>query len=65
MSALDAHEAMLYERLEDGVVDCHVCPRRCHIAPGKSGVCRARANRDGTLYAITYGRVCSVAADPI
>ena len=56
---------MLYERLEDGAVECHVCPRRCHIAPGKSGVCRARANRDGTLYAITYGRVCSVAADPI
>ena len=59
------HEAMLYERLEDGAVRCRVCPRLCRIAPGKSGVCRARANRDGTLYAITYGRVCSVAADPI
>ena len=45
--------------------DCHVCPRLCHIEPGKSGVCRARVNRDGVLYAITYGRVCSVAADPI
>ena len=59
------HEAMLYERLDDGAVQCHVCPRLCRIEPGKSGVCRARANRDGTLYAITYGRVCSVAADPI
>jgi pyruvate formate lyase activating enzyme len=59
------HEAMLYDRTEGGAVDCHVCPRRCHILPGKSGVCRARINRDGTLYAITYARVCSVAADPI
>ncbi len=59
------HEAMLYERLSDGAVQCHVCPRLCHITPGRSGVCRARANRDGRLYAITYGRVCSVAADPI
>jgi pyruvate formate lyase activating enzyme len=59
------HEAMLYERRDDGSVDCRVCPRLCHIRPGKSGSCRARVNRDGTLYAITYGRVCSVAADPI
>jgi len=59
------HEAMLYDRFDDGAVRCRVCPRLCRIVPGKSGVCRARANRDGTLYAITYGRVCSVAADPI
>ena len=63
--AAERHEAMLYDRAEGGAVDCRVCPRRCHIASGKSGVCRARVNRDGTLYAITYGRVCSVAADPI
>ena len=63
--AIDWHEAMLYERLEGGAVQCHVCPRLCRIAAGKSGVCRARTNRDGTLFAITYGRVCSVAADPI
>ena len=61
----DWHEAMLYEPLGEGVVQCHVCPRLCRIAPGKSGTCRARVNRDGVLYAITYGRVCSVAADPI
>ena len=61
----DWHEAMLYEPLGEGVVQCHVCPRLCRIAPGKSGTCRARVNRDGVLYAITYGKVCSVAADPI
>jgi pyruvate formate lyase activating enzyme len=59
------HEAMLYDRREDGSVDCRVCPKLCHVKAGKSGACRARLNRDGTLYAITYGRVCSVAADPI
>jgi pyruvate formate lyase activating enzyme len=61
----DLHEAMLYDELGEGAVLCHVCPRLCRIAPGKSGVCRARVNKDGKLYAITYGRVCSVAADPI
>jgi pyruvate formate lyase activating enzyme len=62
---MDKHEAMLQEDLGEDVVQCHVCPRLCHIAPGKSGVCRARVNEDGKLYAITYGKVCSVAADPI
>ena len=61
----DLHEAMLYDELDDGAVQCHVCPRLCRIVPGKSGTCRARVNRDGKLYAITYGKVCSVAADPI
>jgi len=64
-SGADRHEAILYDRLDDGVVQCRVCPRACRIPSGKSGACRARANRDGALYAITYGRVCSVAADPI
>jgi pyruvate formate lyase activating enzyme len=61
----ELHEAMLYDELDDGAVRCRVCPRLCRIAPGKSGVCRARVNRDGKLYAVTYGKVCSVAADPI
>jgi pyruvate formate lyase activating enzyme len=61
----DRHEAMLQEDLGEGVVQCHVCPRLCRVAPGKSGVCRARVNEDGKLYAVTYGKVCSVAADPI
>jgi pyruvate formate lyase activating enzyme len=65
MSAPAWHEALLYDRRDDGAVDCRVCPRLCHIHAGTSGACRARVNRDGTLYAITYGSVCSVAADPI
>lgn len=65
MSVPDWREAMLYDRREDGAVSCRVCPRRCHIKEGAAGACRARVNRGGVLYAITYGRVCSVAADPI
>jgi len=59
------HEALLYERRDDRSVDCGVCPRRCHIAPGKAGVCRARLNRDGVLDSIVYARSISAAADPI
>ena len=64
-SAENVHEAILYERRSDGLVQCHVCPRTCIIGPGKRGTCRARENRGGTLYSLIYDRVCSVAADPI
>lgn len=61
----ELHEALLYGRRDDGSVDCRVCPRLCHIRPGQSGVCRARVNEHGRLYAVTYGLVCSVVADPM
>ena len=65
MADADLHEAILYERRAEGVVQCHVCPRLCVIRPGKSGACRARVNHDGRLYLLIYDRVCSVAADPV
>jgi len=58
-------EAMLYEKLPEGRVQCHVCQWRCRINPGKMGVCRMRINRDGTLYTMNYGQVSSVASDHI
>ncbi len=58
------HEASLW-RVEDGRVHCHLCPHGCRIADGRRGVCGVRENRGGTLYALTYGEVSSIAVDPI
>ena len=58
------HEALLW-RTEDDRIHCHLCPHSCRIAPGKRGVCGVRENVDGTLIALTYAEVSSVAADPI
>lgn len=44
---------------------CTVCPRRCRLAPGQTGFCRARRNEGGTVVAGNYGRVTSLALDPI
>ncbi len=44
---------------------CELCPHRCLIDAGQRGICRVRENRDGTLYAATYGKVTSVHLDPI
>jgi len=58
-------EARYYEKIEGGLVHCHLCPHECRIADGKAGRCRIRVNDGGELRATTYGRVTSVALDPI
>ncbi|MFC1918311.1 AmmeMemoRadiSam system radical SAM enzyme [Chloroflexota bacterium] len=59
------HEAMLYEKLGDSRVRCHTCQWRCRINAEKFGVCGMYRNQGGTLYNLNYGKVSSVAADPI
>lgn len=58
-------EAMLYEKLDDHVVQCALCAHRCRIQPGKDGICGVRENRDGVLHTLVYGRAISAAVDPI
>lgn len=58
-------EALFYEKLDDGRVRCLLCPHGCLIKSGSTGICRARKNDGGTLYATTYAEVTSVCLDPI
>ena len=58
-------EAMLYNPLEDGKVQCILCNHRCVISPLKRGLCGVRENRDGKLYTLIYGRAISLNVDPI
>ncbi len=44
---------------------CGLCPHRCALGPGQTGLCRARTNRDGTIVCSNYGRVTSLALDPV
>ncbi|MBW6467572.1 MAG: AmmeMemoRadiSam system radical SAM enzyme [Coriobacteriia bacterium] len=46
-------------------VRCDLCPWRCLIAEGHTGACGVRRNTRGTLEALTYGLVSSLAVDPI
>ncbi len=58
-------EALLYERLSNSAVRCHVCQWRCRIGPGRLGLCKMRRNDDGVLYTLNYAEVSSAAVDPI
>lgn len=58
-------EALYYEKKENLKVKCLLCPKYCMIEPGEIGHCRVRKNIDGTLYALSYGKVTGFHLDPI
>jgi pyruvate formate lyase activating enzyme len=58
--------ARFWEKAEEGdEVRCGLCPHACRIHPGGTGRCRVRRNRAGSLELPFYGRLSSVAVDPI
>ena len=57
-------EARFYKVIEGGV-ECQLCPHHCHIKEGGRGICRSRECRDGKLWALSYGRPCAMADDPV
>lgn len=44
---------------------CPVCPHHCKIGEGKTGRCRARKNEGGKIVCASYGKLTSMALDPI
>ena len=47
------------------MVKCDVCFRHCELEEGQAGVCGARVCRNGTVCPENYGRITSLALDPI
>lgn len=46
-------------------VTCSLCFHHCRLEEGRTGVCRARANRGGQIVPLNYGRLTALALDPI
>jgi pyruvate formate lyase activating enzyme len=68
--AMDAHDCIdvgYWTRLEDGRVECALCPRYCKMRPGQRGLCFVRrAREDGEGMELTgYGRSTGFCVDPI
>ncbi|MCD6093834.1 MAG: AmmeMemoRadiSam system radical SAM enzyme [Candidatus Omnitrophica bacterium] len=58
-------EALLYVKLPDKSVRCHLCAHHCLIREGKRGICRVRENQGGVLYSLVYGKPVAQHIDPI
>lgn len=60
-----SNTAMLAKPLQNKAVQCVACNRYCKIPNGQSGFCGVRANNDGKLELLVYGKPCAVWIDPI
>jgi pyruvate formate lyase activating enzyme len=54
-----------WHRLEDGRIQCDVCPRACKLRDGQRGLCFVRACEGGEIVLATYGRSSGFCVDPI
>ena len=62
---LPAREASWYKKLEEGRIECQLCPQACTVADAERGTCGARENRGGTYVTLVHSLACSIHADPI
>jgi pyruvate formate lyase activating enzyme len=54
-----------WHTLDDGRVQCDMCPRYCHMREGQRGMCFVRMCQDGKVVLTTYGRSSGFCVDPI
>ena len=54
-----------WHRLEDGRIQCDVCPRFCKLNEGQRGLCFVRACQNQEIVLTTYGRSSGFCIDPI
>ncbi len=54
-----------WHRLDDGRIQCDVCPRFCKLQEGQRGLCFVRACENGQIVLTTYGRSSGFCVDPI
>jgi pyruvate formate lyase activating enzyme len=51
--------------LDDGRIQCDLCPRECKLREGQRGLCYVRARIDNEIVLTTYGRSSGFCVDPI
>jgi pyruvate formate lyase activating enzyme len=54
-----------WHRLDDGRLQCDVCPRYCKLHEGQRGLCFVRGRRGDEIVLTTYGRSSGFCIDPI
>jgi pyruvate formate lyase activating enzyme len=62
---LSGNPARWWHKLDDGRIQCDLCPRDCKLHDGQRAACFVRANRGGQMILTTYGRSSGFCIDPI
>jgi len=54
-----------WHKLDDGRIQCDLCPRYCKMHEGQQGLCFVRANHENQIVSTTYGRSSGFCIDPV
>jgi pyruvate formate lyase activating enzyme len=54
-----------WHRIDDGRLQCDLCPRFCRLHAGQRGLCFVRARQHDEIVLTTYGRSSGFCIDPI
>ena len=65
MVSSDVVSTKYWHQLEDGRIQCDVCPRYCQLKEGQRGLCFIRARQDNEIVLTSYGRSSGFCIDPI
>ncbi|MFT3839822.1 MAG: AmmeMemoRadiSam system radical SAM enzyme [Myxococcaceae bacterium] len=60
-----SHSGKWWHTLDDGRIQCDLCPRDCKLNEGQRGFCFVRARENGQMVLTTYGRSSGFCIDPI
>ncbi|HWA13725.1 MAG TPA: AmmeMemoRadiSam system radical SAM enzyme [Burkholderiales bacterium] len=65
MTANAHYPARWWHRLDDGRLQCDLCPRDCRLHEGQRGACFVRQREGDGMVLTTYGRSSGFCIDPI
>jgi pyruvate formate lyase activating enzyme len=54
-----------WHKLDDGRIQCDLCPRDCRLHEGQRGLCFVRKMENGRMVLTTYGRSSGFCVDPV
>ena len=58
-------DARYWHRLDDGRIQCDLCPRECRLNDGQRGLCFVRARTGDRMVLTTWGRSSGFCVDPV
>ncbi|MDA0225464.1 MAG: AmmeMemoRadiSam system radical SAM enzyme [Proteobacteria bacterium] len=65
MTPETGYPASWWHALDDGRIQCDLCPRDCRLHEGQRGLCFVRKMEDHRMVLATYGRSSGFCVDPI
>jgi pyruvate formate lyase activating enzyme len=65
ITAQETYPARYWHPLDDGRIQCDLCPRDCRLHEGQRGACFVRGRLGNAMVLTTYGRSSGFCIDPI